>query len=101
MELIVMLLVPLPLGLLIRHRLAAFVAYIAVHSFVFTFQSLSLLLEWEGGDTSAFGKDPGTPWSYGIVNALIFAVGLGLVALGHWLRNRKRSRATDPVDIAA
>ena len=42
MELIVMLLAPFPIGFFMRNRLAAFVTYIALHGFVFTFQSLSL-----------------------------------------------------------
>jgi hypothetical protein len=47
-ELIIMLLAPFPIGYLIRNRMAAFLAYIALHSFVFTFQSTSLLKEWTG-----------------------------------------------------
>jgi len=35
MELVVMVLAPFPIGFFVRSRLAAFVAYIAVHAFVF------------------------------------------------------------------
>jgi predicted Na+-dependent transporter len=102
MELIVLVLVPFPLGYFIRNRLAAFVAYIAVHGVIFTFQTLELIREWVGGSTAAFPKDPNTaPWAYGLVNAIIFAVGLGLVWLGHRLRNRRRAEAAHPVDLAA
>jgi hypothetical protein len=38
MELIIMLLAPLPVGYFIRNRMAAYLAYVALHSFVFTFQ---------------------------------------------------------------
>jgi len=54
-----MLLAPLPIGYFIRNRIAAYLAYIALHSFVSTFQSTTLLKEWNGGDYSAFVKNPG------------------------------------------
>jgi hypothetical protein len=51
--------------------------------FVFTFQSTTLLKEWAGGDYSAYVKNPAAVgWSHGVANLPIFAVGLGLVALG-------------------
>jgi hypothetical protein len=72
--------------------MAAYLAYVALHSFVFTFQSTTLLKEWNGGDYSAFVKNPAAvDWSYGLVNLLIFAAGLGLVTLGSWLRARRRA----------
>ena len=102
MELIVMILIPLPLGLLVRSRMAAFVAYIAIHSFVFTFQTASLILEWINGSTRAFGPYPEFSneevWGYAIVNLVIYAVGLGLVALGHRIRNRRGARP-DTVEL--
>ncbi|MFG1924068.1 hypothetical protein [Cryptosporangium sp. NPDC048952] len=101
MELILMLVAPLPLGYVLRSRMAAFVAYIALHSFVFTFQSTSLTLEWVRGSTAAFEADGATPWPYLVVNAVIYGVGLGLVALGAWLRERRVARRTAPVDLAA
>jgi hypothetical protein len=100
MELLLMILIPLPLGLLVRSRMAAFVAYIAIHSFVFTFQTASLILEWINGSTHAFGPYPEFSnedvWGYGIVNLVIYAVGLGLVALGHRIRSR---RGTQPGSV--
>ena len=105
MELIVMLLVPFPIGFLLRSRTAAFIAYIALHAFVFTFQSLNLLLEWAGGSQEAFGAFPdasaGDVLSYGIVNLMIYAVGLGLVYLGSRLGSRRRARTTGPVALEA
>jgi len=52
--------------------MAAYLAYVALHSFVFTFQSTTLLKEWNGGDYSALVKNPAAvDWSYGLVNLLI------------------------------
>ena len=100
-ELIIMLLAPLPIGYFIRNRMAAYLAYVALHSFVFTFQSTTLLKEWNGGDYSAFVKNPAAvDWSYGLVNLLIFAAGLGLVTLGSWLRARRRRPAPSAVNAA-
>ena len=100
-ELIIMLLVPLPIGYFIRNRMAAYLAYIALYSFVFTFQSTTLLKEWNGGDYSALAKNPAAvDWSYGLVNLLIFAAGLGLVTLGSWLRARRRHPAPAPSEVS-
>ena len=102
MELIAMVLAPFALGYLIRDRLAAFVAYIAVHGFVFTYQTLELTREWVGGSTHAFAKDPdASAWPYALVNAIIFGAGLGLVWLGHRLASRRRVKAASPVDLSA
>ena len=79
-----------PLGYLLRSHLAANVAYAIAYLWAFTFQSLYLTLSWVGGDDSAFPKGPDAfPLSYGLVAAAIFAVGFGLVALGHWVRTRR------------
>ena len=100
-ELIIMLLAPLPIGYFIRNRMAAYLAYVALHSFVFTFQSTTLLKEWNGGDYSAFVKNPAAvDWSYGVVNLLIFAAGLGLVTLGSWLSARRRRPAPSAANLA-
>ena len=98
-----MLLLPLPIGFLVRNRIGAFLAYIAVHAFVFTFQSLSLLIEWVGGSPAAFGPYPDAAssnvFSYGLVNLVIYAAGLGLVYLGSRLGARRRARAAGPVSL--
>lgn len=97
-----MLLVPLPLGYLVRSRLVAYLAYVGVHSFIFTFQTMTLTRAWVGGDTAAFDRDPNAaPWSYGVVNLAIYGVGLGLVALGHRLAQRRRQKQAIGVDLAA
>jgi hypothetical protein len=101
MELIIMLVAPFPLGYLIRHRMAAYLAYVALHSFVFTFQSTTVLKEWTGGDYSAFAKNPvATDWAYGLVNIAVYAAGLGLVALGSWVGAQRRRAALPAVDLA-
>lgn len=97
MELIVMIVAAFPLGYFIRNELVAFVAYIALHSFVFTFQSTDLVIEWAGGSQTAFGPFPkashGEALSYGGVNLLIYAIGLGLVYFGHRIGSRRRAGA--------
>jgi hypothetical protein len=100
-ELIIMLLAPFPIGYLIRNRIAAFLAYVALHSFAFTFQSTTLLKAWAGGDHSAFVKNPATPdWAYALVNLAIYAAGLALVAAGSWVRARRHRTAQPAVDLA-
>lgn len=95
MELIVMILAPLPLGYLVRRRLVAYLTYIAMHSFVFTYQTAALVIEWVGGSTAAFGPFPAADseavWGYGAVNLVIYGAGLGLVSVGHRLGSRRRS----------
>ena len=96
MELIIMVLVPLPLGLLVRNRMAAYIAYIAIHAFVFTFQTANLVMDWANGSTEAFGSFPdysmGDLWAYGIINLAIYGVGLGLVTLGYRIRTKRNTR---------
>jgi predicted Na+-dependent transporter len=102
-ELLVMIFVPFPLGFLVRNRLAAFLAYVAVHAFVFTFQTLMLLVEWAGGSGTAFGRYPDAETSeifaYGVVNLVIYAAGLGLVYLGHRVGSRRRERRDGTVHL--
>jgi hypothetical protein len=100
--LILVLLVPLPLGYLIRDRLVAYLAFVGAHAFVFTFQTLTLIRNWVGGDTSAFASEATrVPWDYAVVNLVIYAAGLGLVTLGLRLGQRRRMRSASSVDMAA
>jgi hypothetical protein len=106
MELILLVLAPFPIGFLVRSRTAAFIAYVALHGFVFTFQTLNLLLEWAGGSADAFGAafpkyETAEVVAYGVVNAVIFGVGLGLVYLGSRLGARRRSRRAVDLEPAA
>ena len=90
---VVTVLVAFPAGYLLHSRLAANVTYAIAYLWAFTFQSLYLTLSWVGGDDSAFPKSPDAfPLSYGLVAAGIFAVGFGLVALGHRVRVRRAGR---------
>ena len=88
---VVTVLLAFPLGYFLRSHLAANVAYAIAYLWAFTFQSLYLTLSWVGGDDSAFPKDA-FPLSYGLVATGIFAVGFGLVALGHRLGARRMER---------
>ena len=107
MELIVTILVALPLGFFVHSRVAAYVAFIAIHSFVFSYQCMELIREWVGGDYSVFPKVPKAgAWSYAVVNLIIYAAGFGLVALGRKLRAKRRNRTAQrnpqtatPVDL--
>ena len=90
---VVTVLLAFPLGYFLRSHLAANVAYAIAYLWAFTFQGLYLTRMWVGGDNSAFEKDPDAlPISYGVVAAAIFAVGFGLVALGHRVGARRAAR---------
>ena len=83
-----------PLGFFLRSHLAANVAYAIAYLWAFVFQGLYLTRMWVGGDDSAFPKDPDTiPVAYGLVCAAMFGAGFGLVALGRWVRSRRRTQA--------
>ena len=102
MELAAMLLLAFPFGYFIRPRLAAYVAYVGAFSFIFTFQTLTLLRAWVGGDRSAFGADPNSfEWSYAVVNLVFYAGGLGLVTLGHRIGERRRNRRSPATPVSA
>jgi hypothetical protein len=89
-----------PIGWLVRHRLTAFMVYLAGFNFLFTFQSAKLITEWAGGNTNAFGPFPkassGDAWGYGLVNLIFLVVGLGLLVAGRHLRARVGARQPDP-----
>ena len=96
----------LPLGFLIPNRLAAYLAYAIAFGQVFTFQTAVLVMEWTNGSTGAFSADQshgliGNSMSYFAVSTAIYAAGFGLVSLGHWLRNRRRSAVKTPSDMPA
>ena len=94
---IVTILSAFPLGYLVRSRLAANTAYAVAYLWAFVFQTLYLILDMlNAGDDPAF--EPQTfPRSYGLVALSIFAAGFGLVALGHFVRDRRLARRTHPV----
>lgn len=97
----------LPLGIFVGRRQLAVLTYLIVDSFLVTFQTLAVLLTWMSGGTgigggSGFGDNPtgafpidyarGEVIAYGAVNALITAVGVGLVLLGAVVRTRRARR---------
>ena len=102
MELVLMVLLPFPLGFRVRQRLVAFVSYTAAHAFVFTIQTALLVLEWAGGSSRAFGgvfpEYRQTEFAgYAAVNLIIYAVGLGLVVLGHRVASTRRDTPASSV----
>ncbi len=103
MAAILTVLIALPLGLLIRNRLAAYLAYAIAFGQIYTFQTANLLIEWVNGSSEAFPHDKtagiGDTLPYLIVNSAIYAAGFGLVTLGHWLRNRRRTSAANEVRL--
>lgn len=102
MELILTLLLAFPVGWFVPRREVAFMAFIAIQQFAFTFQSTELVREWVGGSHAAFPKSPNTiPWSYGVVNLMIYGAGFGLVLLGSRLAARRREQKFGSVHIAA
>lgn len=93
----------LPLGYLLSRRAVALTTYLIADSFVFSYQSVWVLLTWMSGDNglggaSGFGPTPRGPLpvdhstgellAYGLVNLVITLAGIGLVVLGTKLRAR-------------
>jgi hypothetical protein len=103
MNIVFTILVALPIGLLVRNRGTALLTYLIADLFVFTFQTLDVLLNWMAGkggigDAHVFGPNPDAfPISYseseviayGVVNLVIMIAGAGLVLLGHRIRTRR------------
>jgi hypothetical protein len=108
MNIAVTLLTALPLGLFVRQRRWALATYLLIECWAFTFQTLYVFLNWAGakagiGGAQAFGPYPtrfpldykdSEVIAYGVVNLVICLVGIGLVLLGHRLRNRRRPTTT-------
>jgi hypothetical protein len=106
MELILLILAPFPIGFFVRNRLAGFVTYIAFQAFVFTFQTLDVLLNWMAGSgglggEKAFGEFPtGFPinydgsqiYAYGLVNLVIALAGIGLNIIANRIATRRAAR---------
>ena len=87
---VVTLLIAFPVGYAFRSRLAANTAYAVAYLWAFVFQTLYLVLDALSGTSSnpAFTTDE-FPWAYGAMTLLIFGIGFGLVATGHWVRSRR------------
>jgi hypothetical protein len=93
---VVTILCAFPLGFFLSSRLAANTAYAIAYLWAFVFQGTYLMLDSVSNgktlnDDPAFVADE-FPWEYGVVTLLIFAVGFGLVALGHRVGRGRRER---------
>lgn len=90
---IVTILFAFPLGFFLRNRTMAYVVYVALYGYSFTFQGLYLLRSWIDDHSQAFPSDPeALPLGYLAVTAGIYLAGFGLVTLGHRLGGRRRAR---------
>ena len=112
MNIVFTILAALPLGLSVKKRSAAVLAFVIADLFVFTFQTLDVLLNWMAGNSgiggaSAFGPHPETlpitysapdVIAYGVVNLVITLAGIGLVVLGNKIRTR-RAATKDVVSV--
>jgi len=107
MNVVFTILIAFPLGYFISQRSTAVITFVLANSFLFTFQTAFLMMKWVDGDEHAFGNhslDWSTErsvqfYSYIVINALIIAVGVGLVILGHRIRAR-RSTSRDVVAVS-
>ncbi|MGO1835539.1 putative carbohydrate phosphorylase [Actinomycetales bacterium JB111] len=113
MNLLVTPVVSVLIGLFVRSRLLAAILYLSIAAILFTFQTLTVLLVWLGGEggfggsaeQGAFGPGPtgglplqfdeGELWAYGLVNVGILLVGVALTILVVTLRNRSRAKHAD------
>lgn len=98
----------LGLGFFVRKRGTAVVAYLIADSFLFTFQTLDVLLNWMSGNRGAGGGKAFGPFptdipltyqqsevvAYGVVNLIIIAVGVGLTVGANRLAAKRTARST-------
>jgi uncharacterized membrane protein len=98
---IVTILSAFPLGFLVRSRLAANTAYAVAYLWAFVFQTLYLILEVINDSSDPAFEAQKFPWAYGLVAVSIFLAGFGLVALGHFVRDRRLARAAQPAAATA
>lgn len=86
-----------PLGFFLSNRLAANTTYAIAYLWAFVFQGTYLMLESLDGRKNPAFETSAFPLSYGVVTLAIFAVGFGLVQLGHRVgRGRRERRQVDP-----
>jgi hypothetical protein len=98
---IVTVLFAFPLGFFLRNRVSAYIAYLAIYSYTYTFQTMTLLREQLNG-SKIFPANPNqTAWSYLVVTAGILVIGFGLVTFAHHLATKRRARTTTPLDLDA
>lgn len=108
MNLVFTLLASIGLGFFVPKRSAAVLAYLVLDSFVFTFQTLDVLLNWMSaqdgmGGAQAFGPFPSAipityerseVFAYGAVNLVIIVVGVGLTIGANMLATRREAAKT-------
>jgi len=98
---IVTVLAAFPLGFFVRSRLAANTAYAVAYLWAFVFQTLYLILDVINDSTRQAFEPQRFPFAYGAVTLSIFTAGFGLVALGHYVRDRRSARAAHPASVPA
>ena len=98
---IVTILSAFPLGFLVRSRLTANTAYAVAYLWAFVYQTLYLILEVINDSSDPAFEAQKFPWAYGGVAGSIFLAGFGLVALGHFVRDRRLARAAQPAGVTA
>jgi hypothetical protein len=81
-----------PLGYFMRSRLAANTTYAVAYLWAFTYQTLYLTLDSLNGSANPAFRPEDFPLSYGLVASSILVAGFGLVALGHYVRDRRVAR---------
>jgi hypothetical protein len=98
---IITVLAAFPLGYFVRSRLAANTAYAVAYLWAFTFQTLYLTLDVINDTTDPAFAPQKFPWAYGLVTLSIFLAGFGLVAVGRLVRDRRASRRSQAMSVAA
>ena len=91
MNIILTILIGFPLGYLIRSRGTAVITYVLVDSYLFTFQTAFLIMQWVDGDDHAFGTR-GRDWSAERTTQFVSY----LVLNGVHRRRRHRARRPRP-----
>jgi hypothetical protein len=103
MNLVFTVLFAFAIGYFVKQRGLAVVTYLALAAIVFSYQSVGVLLSWMADEPPvAFGPSPqgsfpveyssSETWGYAALNAVIIAVGVGLVVLGDHLAARRAAK---------
>lgn len=102
MNIIYTLLAAFPVGYFITTRLLAILTYLSAGAIVFGFQSVGIVLDWlSNNQPVAFGSSPthfpityshSQFWGYGLLNLVVFILGVGLTVLGGHVATRRASR---------
>ncbi len=90
---IVTVLLAFPLGYRLRSHFVANTAYAIAYLWAFVFQSMYLVLDAMNDGSMNAVEPQKFPLSYGLVTAAIFGAGFALVAWGHRVGSRRRTKA--------